>query len=139
MSTGVEVNRTLLILDDEVDARDIIKLVFVPRGYKVYSEGDGAAALVLLREREVTVALVDLLMPGMSGRQFLDELARLPEKHRPVVIVNSARRPAEVRKEVEGLDVFDILSKPFELRDLERRVDRACAEKIRRTGERADP
>lgn len=139
MSTGADVNRTLLILDDEVDARDIMKFVFEPRGYTVYGEEDGAAALVLLRECEVAVALVDLLMPGMSGRQFLEEVARLPGKHRPVVIVNSARRPAEVREEIGGLDVFDILSKPFELRDVEGRVDRAFAEKTRRTGERTDP
>ena len=73
MSTGGAVNRTLLVLDDEVDARDIMKFIFEPRGYTVYSEEDGAAALVLLREREIAVALVDLLMPGMSGRQFLEE------------------------------------------------------------------
>jgi CheY-like chemotaxis protein len=139
VSTGADVNRTLLILDDEVDARDIMKLVFEPLGYTVYGEEDGAAALVLLSEREIAVALVDLLMPGMSGRQFLEEMALLPGKHRPVVIVNSARRPAEVREEILGLDVFDILSKPFELRDVEGRVDRACAEKARRDGERTDP
>ena len=38
MSTGADVNRTLLILDDEVDARDIMKHVFEPLGYTVYGE-----------------------------------------------------------------------------------------------------
>lgn len=135
MSTEGAVSRTLLVLDDEVDAREIMKFIFEPRGYTVFGEEDGGAALDLLREREVSVALVDLLMPGMGGRQFLEELALLPTGHRPVVIVNSARRPDEVREATGGLDVFDILSKPFELRDVEQRVDLACAEKARRAGE----
>jgi response regulator RpfG family c-di-GMP phosphodiesterase len=71
-------------------------------------------------------------MPGMSGKQFLREAARLPAERRPVMIVNSARRTEEVSKEVDGLEVFDIVSKPFELRDIEERIDRAYEERLRR-------
>lgn len=139
MKGAATANRTLLVLDDEADARDIMKFIFEPRGYTVYGEEDGAVALALLRKSEIAVALVDMLMPGMGGREFLEEVARLPEENRPVVIVNSARRHEEVREEIGELEVFDILSKPFELSDVEGRVDLACAERARRAGKRTDP
>jgi len=76
--------------------------------------------------------LVDLLMPGMDGKEFLRELQLLAGEIRPVAIVNSARKTEEVKREVENLDVFDIIIKPYELREIEERVDRAFAEKVRR-------
>jgi CheY-like chemotaxis protein len=127
-----EEGKTLLVLDDEPDARDIVRFIFEPRGYLVHSRGDGAEALELLRREPIAVLLLDLLMPGMDGKEFLRELQRLDGEDRPVVIVNSARKAEDVRREVEGLDVFDILGKPYELREIEKRVDRAFEEKVRR-------
>lgn len=124
--------RSLLVLDDEPDARELVRLVLEPLGFTVYGEHDGEEALRLLEENDVSVALVDLLMPGMSGREFLEQLAKLPEQKRPVCIANSARRPREVEAELEGLEYFDILTKPFELHDMERRVVCAWEEKNRR-------
>lgn len=124
--------KRVLVLDDETDARDLIALVLGPGGYETCGAADGAEALRLLREVPVAVALVDLLMPGMSGPSFLRELAALPADRRPVVIVCSARRREEIENDIEGLEAFDVLTKPFELHDLERRVERAWKEKARR-------
>jgi CheY-like chemotaxis protein len=129
---NAEGGKTLLVLDDEPDARDIVKFIFEPRGYRVYTRGDGAEALELLCRERVAVVLVDLLMPGMDGKEFLRELQLLAGEIRPVAIVNSARKTEEVKREVENLDVFDIITKPYELREIEERVDRAFAEKVRR-------
>jgi len=124
--------RCVLVLDDEPDARELVRLVLEPLGFAVCGAGDGEEALLLLEENDVSVALVDLLMPGMSGRGFLERVAELPERKRPVCIANSARRPREVEAELRGLELFDILTKPFELHDLERRIVRAWEEKNRR-------
>jgi len=128
-----EASRCVLVLDDEPDARELIRLVLEPSGYTVYCMEDGEEALTLMETRKVAVALVDLLMPGMSGKQFLVRVSELPEEKRPVCIVNSARRPREIESDLEGLDVFDIVTKPFELDDLERRIGLAWEEKKRRT------
>lgn len=122
----------VLVLDDEPDARVLVKLVLEPLGYTVCGTPDGEEALRLLEENDVSVALVDLLMPGMSGREFLERLADLPEIKRPVCIANSARRRREVERELQGLEYFDILTKPYELHDLQERITLAWEEKCRR-------
>lgn len=124
--------RTVLVVDDEEDARELVKFVLQPLGYSVFGAASGEEGLVMLREEAVAVALVDLLMPGMNGRQFIEHLGSLPESIRPVCIVNSARRRPEVEKEMQGLDFFHIITKPFELGDLERRITQAWEEKKRR-------
>jgi CheY-like chemotaxis protein len=127
-----ELVRTLLVVDDEPDARELIRLILTPLGYTVYMAAEGEEAVALLEEKEIAVALVDLLMPGMSGREFLEALASLPPERRPVAVVNSARRKRDVEAELAGMDVFDIIVKPFELRDIEQRIALACEEKRRR-------
>ena len=132
MAGPPEPAKRVLVLDDEPDARDLIALVLRPGGYETVAAADGGEALRTLREGPVAVALVDLLMPGMGGAEFLREIECLPQERRPVVIVCSARRREEIEKDIEGLDIFDIITKPFELHDLERRVERAWREKARR-------
>ena len=121
-----EGHKSLLVLDDEPDARDLMRFIFEPRGYEVHTASDGDVALRLLWEHHITVALVDLLMPSMSGREFLEKLKELPAERRPLVLIHSARRPDEIRKETEGFDIHGILHKPFELKDVTAVVDGAC-------------
>ena len=133
--TGVDEKcRQILVVDDEDDVCILMKFILEPLGYFVHMAGDGKEALRLLREQRVAVVLVDLLMPGMGGRKFLERIADLPEEERPVTMVNSAHRLDEIRGEVEGLDVFDIVTKPFDIVEIEKRVALACSEKMRRLG-----
>jgi CheY-like chemotaxis protein len=131
MSAPPEKPAEVLVLDDELDAQDLLKLVLERRGYTVYPSGSGEEALRLIEEKQIAVALVDLLMPGMSGLEFLSRLAELPGDHRPVVLLISAKRLKEVQEMVRGLGVFQIIEKPFELREVEAHVDRAAEEKLR--------
>ena len=126
--------RSVLVLDDEADARQLVRLVLERLGYTVHGARDGKEALRLVGETDVSVALVDLLMPGMSGREFLERVGGIEPGRRPVCIVNSARRAAEVRAELRDLDVFGILTKPFEIHDLEERIAVAWEEKKQRLG-----
>ncbi len=131
MSAPPEKPAEVLVLDDELDAQDLLKLVLERRGYTVHPSGSGEEALRLIEEKQIAVALVDLLMPGMSGPEFLSRLAELPEDRRPVVLLISAKRLKEVQEMVRGLGVFQIIEKPFELREIEAHVDRAAEEKLR--------
>jgi CheY-like chemotaxis protein len=126
--------RQILIVDDEDDVRVLVKCILEPLGYSVLTAGDGKEALQLLREQRVAVVIVDLLMPGMSGRNLLEKIADLSEEERPVTVVNSARRLQEISEEVEGFDVFDIVTKPFDIKEIEKGVALAFSEKMRRLG-----
>jgi CheY-like chemotaxis protein len=129
-----EAPKSLLVLDDESDALDLMRFIFEPRGYDVHTTAEGEEALAILSEREIAVVLVDLLMPSMSGPEFLARMEQLPEKRRPVVLVHSARRPEEIESATEGFDVFDILHKPFEISEVTGMVDRARESRGKRSG-----
>lgn len=117
----------VLVLDDEPDVLVLMRLVLERRGFRVLTTADGSEGLRLLREDEVAVALIDLMMPGMSGRQFLAEVGGLDPKRRPFVFVVSALRREVVERELAGLSGFEIVSKPVELHDVEERVAAAAA------------
>ena len=114
------------MLDDEEDVLHLLELVLSRRGFRVSVTADGREALRLLRESRFAVALVDLLMPGMSGRQFLEQTGKLPPEQRPNVLIVSALRPEMVEKELGGLPYFALVSKPFELSQIHEPVVRAA-------------
>ena len=62
---------TVLIVDDDPDAREVLRLLLCSNGYSVATARDGRAALTSLRSRtDICVVLLDLNLPGMNGRQF---------------------------------------------------------------------
>ena len=89
-------------------------------GFEVREFCNAEETLSVLRAGErPCVVLMDLLMPDMSGQQFLDALRADPELAGvDVVLVTAAREP------VTGVDV---LRKPFELTDLIATVKRHCS------------
>jgi CheY-like chemotaxis protein len=67
----------LLIVEDEPDTRFLLSEIFMMRGYKVRTAGDGFAALAMIRVRSPNLLLSDLNMPGMSGFELLSVVRRL--------------------------------------------------------------
>ena len=112
--------RRVLIVDDDIGVRAWIKDRLAERGYSATTAGDGEEALKLLREGQVPDAIVlDLMMPGMSGWEFLDAkaddetLRALPvlvmtsHEHPPVGlkhVVGLFRKPDEVARMIDTLD-----------------------------------
>lgn len=117
----------VLILDDEPDTLFLLRIVLERRGFEVHATDAGEEALRLLEQMPFDVALVDLLMPGMSGRQFISRLRRLPESRRPAVLVVSALQASALERELAGAAPFAVVSKPFELGEIESRVAEAAA------------
>jgi DNA-binding response OmpR family regulator len=70
--------KRVLVIDDDPDIRETIRLVLADEGYTVDDAGDGADALALLRKNGVIpdVILLDLMMPRMNGWQFREEQQR---------------------------------------------------------------
>jgi len=116
------VARRVLVVDDDADVRDAVRDFLLDEGYHVEEAADGEQGLASLTAAPVpTIVLLDLMMPGTSGWQFLDRLADHPFA-RPIVVVMSALR-------AEDLPVgLPCLRKPFsfdELRDIMRELGAA--------------
>src|SRR4051794_28182064 len=64
----------LLLVDDDADFRGTVARRFLRRGFEVQEACDGEAALELAERRQFDVAVVDMMMPGISGLQLLEKL-----------------------------------------------------------------
>jgi len=112
-------SHTVLILDDDADARRGLQELLELHGYDVLTAADGAAGLAHLRRGlRPCFILLDLRMPGMDGWQFREEQMRDPEFCRIPVAVFSGD-PEEEAAAVE-LGVNLTLRKPL---DVERLID----------------
>lgn len=102
---------TILTADDEAEIRDIFKLYLEQAGYNVLEAGDGATALNIIKNNQVDLVLLDVMMPGMDGFRTLKKIR---EEHNIPVIMVSART-ADSDK-ILGLDMGadDYICKPFQ-------------------------
>lgn len=99
----------VLVIDDDVDIRDAVTEVLTLEGHEVSSAAEGEQGLVRCRQAPPDLVLLDLMMPGMNGWDFLRSLRRDPELGRtPVVVVSALGRLTE-------LPVSGFLPKPFGL------------------------
>jgi CheY-like chemotaxis protein len=68
----------VLLVDDDDDTRDIIERVLARRGAEVVAEPSARAALLRFAEQKFHVLLVDVMMPGMDGYEFIRKIRTLP-------------------------------------------------------------
>jgi two-component system, OmpR family, response regulator len=110
----------LLIVEDDPELREGLSALLLQSGYEVEAHADGRLAFNTLSSKEYDLAIVDLMVPGMSGltlvRNLRKQLSTLP------ILIITARDALEDR--VSGLDAGadDYLVKPFEMPELEARV-----------------
>lgn len=115
----------LVIVDDEADIRRLI--VFLLRSYDLYEAQDGKRALELIREVQPDLALLDVMMPEMTGLQVLDAMrANSLTASIPVVLLSAKGQAVEIERGLSG-GATRYLVKPFESQAL-----RACVEEVLR-------
>ena len=112
----------VLVVEDEFDIQELLKLNLTMAGYKVSQALDGRQALGLLDRAPVDIILMDWNLPGESGVGLVRQLRGSVRKSRVPVMMLSARD--EERDKVMALDagVDDYMVKPFKVRELLARV-----------------
>ena len=81
-------NASVLVIDDEEIMRDILQTLLEREGATVSLAESGEAGLALARSQTFDVAVVDVMMPGISGIETLDELAKLAAEL-PVILITA--------------------------------------------------
>ena len=94
----------VLVIDDEPESRNIVRRHLDKLGWEAAEAGDGADALLWLSQNPPpALILLDLLMPGMNGFAFLDEIAKRSEWRRiPIVILTAMPLGAAERELLAG-------------------------------------
>ncbi len=106
-------NETILVVEDEELLRDAIKNILTSNGYRVLTAIDGVEAIEIFKNESGPIALVlmDFGLPKLSGLDALREMKRI----NPTVkcIVSSGYLDPEIREEILGLDITNVLPKPY--------------------------
>jgi CheY-like chemotaxis protein len=119
----VDARGRILVIDDEPLIRDSVAECLEAEGYPVQAMGRAADALEALRREPASLVLVDLIMPGMTGAELVEQLrADADPALRDVrVVLMTAAMPGAAERAVAA---DGILRKPFELGDLLAAVSR---------------
>src|SRR5712671_5189085 len=110
----------LLIVEDDHELREALTALLLQSGYEVDAHADGRLAFNTLMSREYDLAIVDLMVPGMSGLALVRSMRRQLSEL-PILIVTARDALAD---RVHGLDAGadDYLVKPFQFAELLARV-----------------
>jgi DNA-binding response OmpR family regulator len=117
-----------LIIDDDPDSVDLIKLIMRNAGMDVFGAFDGYEALKKCAALHPNIILLDLMMPGLNGWETYESLRKMTDA--PVIVVSAITKKEEVVRGLQlGFD--DYVTKPFFPPELVARVKTV----LRRAGE----
>lgn len=121
--TSTEGDRpVVLVADDDDDIRDLVAFRLDRAGYEVLRAGDGQQALDLAKEHVPDLAVLDVMMPKLTGYDVTRELrADAATSRIPVILLTARVQEADVARGFEaGAD--DYVKKPFSPQELKARV-----------------
>jgi DNA-binding response OmpR family regulator len=108
----------VLVVDDELEFRSILREFLTLKGYEVLTAAEGPEALQVVKEERPHVVLLDICMPNMNGLEVLRRIREIDQEVR--VIMVTGVREAETGRAALKLGACDLLAKPVDLRYLER-------------------
>jgi DNA-binding response OmpR family regulator len=115
--------RVVLIAEDDRDIRELVEAKLGSAGYQVIAVADGEHALKMLRELRPDVALLDVMMPGISGLELVTELRRDQSTAAiPIILMSAKSQEFDVESGI-AMGAADYVIKPFSPRELLARVD----------------
>jgi DNA-binding response OmpR family regulator len=126
--------KKILVVDDKPELRTLLKSYLIQEGFDVAVAGDGQEALYVSRSEKPDLIILDLMMPEMSGYDFMRAYSR--EADTPVIILTAK---LEENDKVLGLELGadDYVTKPFSPRELTARV-RAVLRRAEKQGNEQD-
>ena len=115
-------NTLVLVADDDADILDLVALRLESAGYDVVTAADGEAALRLARGHHPDLAVLDVMMPRLTGHEVTKALrADVATREMPVILLTARVQDCDARDGFEA-GATDYVRKPFDSRDLRDRV-----------------
>ena len=116
--------KKIMVVDDEEDILELVKAIFEAENAEVITAGSGEACLDKLKSVKPDLVILDMMMPGMSGREVCEKIrADTKTKDLKVVFLTVAKFSEAGKDTLKQLNVLDYITKPFDNDDLIRRVN----------------
>ena len=111
--------QTVLVVDDTASLRHMLDEYLSAEGFRVLTADDGQQALQVARKEKPDLILLDIMMPGMGGHEFMRVYRK--ERHTPIILLTAK---VEETDKVVGLELGadDYVTKPFGMRELVARI-----------------
>lgn len=109
----------ILVVDDEIEIADLIELYLTTNGYHVYKAYNGKDALKILEKRQISLAILDVMMPDIDGLTLCETIRK--QYNFPIIMVTAkVQKMDKITGLTKGAD--DYITKPFEPLELVARV-----------------
>lgn len=110
----------VLVVDDDKNICEILKIFLEKDGLKVYTANDGQKAIEIFNEQRPTIVLLDIMMPGMDGMEVCKEIRRIDNT--PIVFISAKDQTMD---KILGLELGadDYIVKPFDASEVVARVN----------------
>jgi signal transduction histidine kinase/FixJ family two-component response regulator len=117
------VEKTLLLVDDEEDIRDILWIPLTDMGFTVYTAENGEKALEIFRDKRPPIVITDIKMPGMDGIELLESIKREDPDAEVIMITGHG----DMNLAIQSLrdDATDFITKPINVTALQTAINRA--------------
>jgi DNA-binding NtrC family response regulator len=109
---------TILLVDDDDLVRQTARQMIEMGGYKVLTarNGDEALEIYSTNRHEISLIIVDLIMPGMSGKQCLSEILRIDPGAKALVASGYSSNGLSQEQKKDGARGF--IKKPYDAKDI---------------------
>jgi DNA-binding response OmpR family regulator len=114
---------TILVIDDDLDLQQMLRLMLQRGGYKVITTGDGPDGLSKAAALKPDMAIVDVMMPGMNGYQVVRKMREDPELAHMAILILTARAQPVDREAAIAAQADDYMPKPFAPNELLAKVN----------------
>lgn len=105
----------VLIIEDEIKIRRVLKDYLIVEGIEVLEAGDGVTGLQIFREEKVDLIVLDIMLPGVNGWEVLKEIRK---DSKTLVLMLTAKSREEDNLQGYALGADDYITKPFRIKVL---------------------
>ena len=130
MATG----KTVLIVDDDVELSDGLRVMLEKQGHRVIQARDGQQGKQMVYNHRPDLMILDMMMPRMGGYPVLEHFKGKTDA--PPIIMITANEGSRHKAYAEFLGVVDYIRKPFAMERLLDTVNRAFAAAAEKAGEK---
>ena len=113
-------NSNILVVEDDPDINRLLCKIMENGGYQCRCAFSGSEGMLLCEQYQYDLVLLDLMLPGLTGEEFIEKVRRI--RTMPIIVV-SAKPGLEERVNALRLGADDFISKPFDNREVLARVE----------------
>ncbi len=123
----------VLVVDDEVKIREVVREYAKASGYECDEAEDGYQALNMIDEKQYDCIILDIMMPGLDGFSACREIKKI--KDDVAIIMLSARQEEDDKLLSFDIGVDDYVTKPFSPKELMARIKAVCERRHRNSND----